>query len=108
MHEWWSWRLAMAIVARAETRVEVRILGLCVASPTELEITFLPVGARRAAGIRLSESDLRAAGSRLSDVDVEQLALDVVVIGLAEPREVEPGRLGGGGVQWLGLTDWAE
>ncbi len=106
--DWWSWRLAVAVVQHAAGRPHVRVLSLALPSADEFEVTFVPVGGSGPLGIRLDRRVLDAGSSRLSGASVDELAFDVVVLGLVEPRGDGAGDPASPVVRWLSLDDWAQ
>lgn len=60
-------------------------------------------------GIRLDRNVLDAATGRLMDHTLEEIAFDVVYLGICEPRDIaEFGAPDATGVRWLPLSDWIE
>lgn len=106
--QWWSWQLAQNVVNIAAGRPHVRVLSLALPSQEEFEVTFLPVGGAELVGIRLERGALLAKGSRLASSTVEEVAFDVVLLGLLEPRPDLSPSSGSEGVRWLHLEEWAE
>ena len=72
-----------------------------------LEVVFSWLGDDDRRGIRLDRNVLDAATGRLMDHTLEEIAFDVVYLGICEPRDIaEFGAPDTTGVRWLPLSDW--
>lgn len=74
-----------------------------------LEIVFSAPGDDDERGIRLDRRTIEAARGRLTQSSLDEIAFDVVTMGIGEPRSAEEFTdLDAEGVRWLPLADWLE
>jgi hypothetical protein len=74
-----------------------------------LEVVFSGPDGDDRRGMRLDRTVLDAATGRLLGHTLEEIAFDVVYMGICEPRSIEEfGVADATGVRWLPLSDWIE
>jgi hypothetical protein len=74
-----------------------------------LEIVFSVPGEDDARGIRLDRRVIESSGGRLMQSSLDEIAFDVVAMGICEPRRLEDFReTDAAGVRWLPLSDWLQ
>ena len=72
-----------------------------------LEVVFSGPGDNDLRGIRLDRQVLDAATGRLMQHTLEEIAFDVVYLGICEPRNIAAfNAADANGVRWLPLSDW--
>lgn len=74
-----------------------------------LEVVFSMLGDDDLRGMRLDRKVFDAAAGRLMHSSLEEIAFDVVSMGICEPRRREEfGAADTTGVHWLRLSEWLE
>lgn len=73
-----------------------------------LEVVFSVPGDDDLRGMRLDRKVLDAAPGRLMQSSLEEIAFDVVSMGIREPRRIEEFCADATGVRWLPLSEWIE
>lgn len=106
----WASRLAAAIALELSARPAIsQLLSITATSPQEIEVIYSDVADSEVRGIRVSADLVRSAPPRLRDSSVDELAFDIVTMGICEPRPPEdflpPDA---NGVRWLWLPGWLE
>ncbi len=106
----WAAQLAAAVWANQATGgVPVILHRVTPISDGVLEVVFYGGADVTLFGLRLEREVLEAATGRLMGCSVEELAFDVVTLGIREPRARESFfPEDAGGVRWLPLSDWID
>lgn len=106
----WSSELAEAVATLLSRRATpVAVLSVRPISDDVLEIVFSVPGDDDARGIRLDRRIIESSGGRLTQSSLDEIAFDVVAMGICEPRRLEEFRQADtAGVRWLPLSDWLE
>ena len=106
----WSSQLADAVRAKlAGTTVAPTVHSIRPVADDMLEVVFSGPGDDELRGMRLDKKVFDAATGRLMGNTLEEIAFDVVYMGICEPRGIEEfGAADATGVRWLPLSDWIE
>lgn len=106
----WSSQLATAVADRfAEGPLEVRLYSVAAVSPEVVEIIYSDPVDGETMGIRIDLTSVRSTGGRIGDSTVDELALELVFVGMCEPKSKDeflpPDE---NGVSWLRLREWLD
>lgn len=106
----WSSQLAEAVAAQLPRRsTAATVHSVRPSSDDVLEIVFSVPGDEDERGIRVDRRVIESTGSRLAQSSLDEIAFDVVAMGICEPRRVEEFcEVDPSGVRWLPLSDWLE
>ena len=108
----WASRLAAAIKLDLEEIAlpgEVRVHSITAISPEEVEVVYSVPRDTAPRGFRVSADIVRSAPERISESSIGELAIDIVVTGILEPRppsDFLP--VGPDGVRWLSIPGWLQ
>ena len=105
-----SWALALANAVAAQLgrmTVTARVRWIRPTADDVLEVVFSAPGDNELRGLRVDRQTLEAATGRLAQSSLDEIAFDVVTMGIDEPRPIEEFCVADtSGVRWLRLSDW--
>ena len=106
----WSSQLAQEVTAQLSRRTTtVAVHSVRPISDDILEIVFSVPGDDDARGIRVDRRVIESTDGRLMQSSLDEIAFDVVAMGICEPRRLDEFReVDTAGVRWLPLSDWLE
>jgi hypothetical protein len=106
----WADRLASAVLAQmARQNTDREIHSVRAVSATAVEIVFSVPGEGTLRGIRLDLSWVEAASGRIEGSTIEELAFNIVHLGVLEPRSIHEFTVEDtAGVRWLSTENWLE
>ncbi len=106
----WADRLASAVRDQmAKQDADREIHSVQAISDAAVEIVFSIPGERMLRGIRTDLSWVEAASGRIKGSSVEELAFNLVQLGVLEPRSIhELTAEDNAGVRWLATENWLE
>jgi len=106
----WADRLAAAVLVQMARENTDRVIHFArAASATIVEIVFSVPGEGALRGIRVDLSWVEAASGRLKGSTFEELAFNIVQLGVLEPRSIHEFTVEDtASVRWLSTENWLE
>lgn len=111
----WASQIAAAVRSELRDRAAtqwlhcIELQSVHAASPTAVEVVWACAGRDALRGLRLLQRDVRAASERIRESDPRELAFDLVLVGMQEPRASEEFTApDADGVRWLPVEAWLD
>ncbi len=107
----WAERLARAVALRLtkDGPEEITLFAADAVSSQTMQVVYAKASDSILRGIRLGSADLRYASARIQASTIEELAFDLVVLGIGEPRpEEEFLPADADGIRWLPASRWTD
>ena len=106
----WASRLAKAVASQlAERAREVQVHSIRATSPEVVEVIYTDSLGTDLKGIRLDLGSVRSGPERIRESSIDELAFDLVLLGLCEPRPIDeflpPDS---DGIRWLPVHRWLD
>lgn len=107
-HVDWAARLVTAVLEQsAERTTELQLRSVQAVAPDAVELIFFVPGDVNPRGVALDASFVESASERVRSSTIDELAFDVITLGILEPRTIEdftpPDNKG---VRWLPAQQW--
>lgn len=89
--------------------MHVTLQSIRAVTPRRVEVVYRWPGEDNLRGIQLDLSSVEGASERIRNSTVDELAFDLVVIGLEEPRRIEEFTDSDeNGIRWLPTEEWLD
>jgi hypothetical protein len=106
----WATTLAASVRSMlAGRRMWITVHSIQTVSSDEVQIVFSSPDDATLRGVRLDRQAVAAASERVRTSTLDELAFDVVLLGLEEPRSMgDYGEPDEHGVRWLPMVEWLD
>lgn len=111
----WASQIADAVRSELRDRAAtqrlhgIELQSVQAVSPTAVEVVWACRGGDGFRGLRLLQGDVRSASLRIRESDPRELAFDLVVVGMREPRSNEEFTAPDAeGIRWLPVEAWLD